>query len=54
MSSFGLHTINVIIRVTKIVQEDFMRVVKQAKASVSKKELEKFEEWTAEFGEDGT
>eukprot|EP01138_Halocafeteria_seosinensis_P007059 gb/GECG01007218.1/.p1 GENE.gb/GECG01007218.1/~~gb/GECG01007218.1/.p1 ORF type:complete len:266 (+),score=25.30 gb/GECG01007218.1/:1-798(+) len=33
--------------------EDFMRVVKSAKASVSSKELEKFEEWTAQFGEDG-
>lgn len=30
-----------------------MRVVKNAKASVSNQELESFEKWTAQFGEDG-
>ena len=34
-------------------QADFAHVMTRATASVAKRELERFEEWTREFGEEG-
>ena len=34
-------------------QDDFAHVMVRATASVAKRELERFEEWTREFGEEG-
>jgi hypothetical protein len=36
------------------MQEDFDQVMKKATASVAKRELSRFEEWTHEFGEEGS
>lgn len=35
------------------LQEDFVHVLKRARPSVALKDLAKYEEWTASFGNDG-
>jgi vacuolar protein-sorting-associated protein 4 len=41
------------VKAPEVMREDVFAVLENAKASVSPKELWKYEEWTAEFGAEG-
>ena len=42
------------VSVVVCLQEDFVRVVSKSKPSVSHSDLERYEKWTSEFGEEGS
>ncbi len=42
------------LRVPEVASSDFVTVMKKARGSVAARELKRYEDWTAEFGQDGS